>query len=449
MPVEFALPSLFRARVTIVSGDEKQMPPTAFFSSKIESDEAQAFDGELPDEDATEEERDSFDETWNRREIKDCPDLLQLARTCLPNARLQIHYRSAYRELINYSNAAFYGNDLSVPVRHPDSTVLSAKPIEMVRVDGIYQDQTNPDEADKVVELLAEMWKKPYAQRPSVGVVTFNRKQADLIEEALELRAEQDADFREAYRLESERNEDGEDMGVFVKNVENVQGDERDVIVFSSTFGRNQQGTFRRNFGVLGQKGGERRLNVAVTRSRQKIVMVTSMPISDISDILTTRRPPATPRDFLQGYMEYARAISGGEFSSARTLLSRLTISRESTAPQKRQRSDDGFFDAVGEFLRSMELNIKASEEDDAFGLDYAVEHPDTGLFAIGIECDAPRHALLTRARAREVWRPKVLKRAIPVVHRVSSHGWYHKGADERSRLADAVKTALRMEVAA
>ena len=65
----------------------------------------------MPDEDATEDERESFDETWNRREIKDCPDLLQLARTCLPNARLQIHYRSAYRELINYSNAAFYGND--------------------------------------------------------------------------------------------------------------------------------------------------------------------------------------------------------------------------------------------------------------------------------------------------------------------------------------------------
>lgn len=449
MPVEFALPSLFRARVTIVSGDEKQMPPTAFFSSKIESDEAQSFDGEIPDEEATDEERDSFDEIWNRREIKDCPDLLQLARTCLPNARLQIHYRSAYRELINYSNAAFYGNDLSVPVRHPDSTVLSAKPIEMVRVNGVYQDQTNPDEANKVVELLAEMWRKPYAQRPSVGVVTFNRKQADLIEDALEMRAEQDADFREAYRLESERNEDGEDMGVFVKNVENVQGDERDVIVFSSTFGRNQQGTFRRNFGVLGQKGGERRLNVAITRSRQKIVMVTSMPISDISDILTTRRPPATPRDFLQGYMEYARAISGGEFSSARTLLSRLTISRESTAPQRRQRSDDGFFDAVGEFLRSMELNIKASEEDDAFGLDYAVEHPLTGLFAIGIECDAPRHALLARARAREVWRPKVLKRAIPVVHRVSSHGWYHNGADERRRLADAVKEALHSGVAA
>jgi len=147
--------------------------------------------------------------------------------------------------------------------------------------------------------------------------------------------------------------------------------------------------------------------------------------------------------------MEYARAVSGGEFGSARTLLSRLTISREATASQKRQRSDDGFFDAVGEFLRSLNLSIKASEEDDAFGLDYAVEHPDTGLFAIGIECDAPRHALLARARAREVWRPKVLGRAIPVVHRVSSHGWYHNGEEERRRLADAIQAALRSEVAA
>jgi primosomal replication protein N'' len=446
MPVEYALPSLYRAKVSVVSGDEKQMPPTTFFSSKVESDEAQAFDGEVPDEDATDEERDSFDETWNRREIKDCPDLLELARTSLPNSRLQIHYRSAFRELINYSNAAFYSNDLSVPVRHPDSTVREAKPIEMIRVDGTYQEQTNPAEAAKVVDLLAQLWKQPYAQRPSVGVVTFNRKQADLIEEALEERAEIDHEFREAYRLESERNEDGEDMGVFVKNVENVQGDERDVIIFSSTFGRNKQGTFLRNFGVLGQKGGERRLNVAVTRSRKKIIMVTSMPIADISDVLTTRRPPSTPRDFLQGYMEYARAVSAGEFGSARTLLSRLTTSREGSKSATRQRADDGFSHAVGDYLSSLGRTIKTTEEDDAFGLDYAIEHPETGLFALGIECDAPRHPLLVHARAREVWRPTILNHAIPNIHRVSSQGWYHNGEQERLRLLEAVNRALELE---
>ncbi len=443
MPVEYAVPSLFRARVSVVSGDEKQMPPTSFFSSRVESDEAQDFDGDLPPEDATEEEREGFDEIWNRREIKDCPDLLQLARTSLPNSSLQIHYRSAYRELIEYSNAAFYRNDLSVPVRHPESTVLEARPIEMIRVDGTYREQTNEDEAKKVVELLAETWNRPYEARPSVGVVTFNRKQADLIEELIEGRAEVDPQFAEAFRLESERNEGGEDMGVFVKNVENVQGDERDVIIFSSTFGKNSQGTFLRNFGVLGQRGGERRLNVAVTRSRKKVVMVTSMPIGLISDVLTTRRAPSSPRDFLQGYMEYARAVSVGEFNTSRALLSRMSDGHARKRSSGLHGGQDGFSQVVESYLRSLHYDVKVSAEEDAFGLDFAIEHPTTGLFAIGIECDAPRHQLLANARARDIWRAKVLRRAIAVIHRVSSVAWYHDGEREKSRLRRAVEKAL------
>lgn len=444
MPVEFALPTLFRGKVSVVSGDEKQMPPTAFFASKVESDEGHVFDGELPDEDATPAEIDAFDETWNRREIKDCPDLLQLARANLPNSRLQIHYRSSYRELIGYSNAAFYANDLSVPVRHPEDVVRAARPIEMVRVDGVYREQTNPEEAQRVVDILAQLWTAPAGQRPSVGIVTFNRKQADLIEDLLEERAESDAAFRAAFSQESERYEDGEDMSVFVKNVENVQGDERDIIVFSTTFGRNAQGSFLRFFGVLGQKGGERRLNVAVTRSRKKIYMVTSMPIPEISDLLSTRRAPATPRDFLQGYMEYARLVSSGEFIAAKSLLSRITPRREAArASSHAGGSEDAFYRAVGDFLRSLGHEVKAAEDADVFGLDYAIEHPQTGLFAIGIECDAPRHPLLQHARAREVWRPQVLERSLPVLHRVSCHGWYHDGEQERNRLLNAVKMAL------
>lgn len=152
MPVEYALPSLFRSRIVIVSGDEKQMPPTAFFASKVENDEAAIFDGEEPEEEATEEEREAFAETWNRREIKDCPDLLQLARAALQSRTLQVHYRSKFRELISFSNASFYANSLSVPVRHPDETIRRLKPIEVLRSDGIYKSQTNPKEAADVVE---------------------------------------------------------------------------------------------------------------------------------------------------------------------------------------------------------------------------------------------------------------------------------------------------------
>src|SRR6516225_2783095 len=164
------------------------------------------------------------------------------------------------------------------------------------RSDGVYKDQSNLNEAADVTQYLAQVWRN--ASPPSVGIVTFNRKQADMIEEALEDRAEDDLAFRNALMRERERTEDGEDMGFFVKNVENVQGDERDVIVFSSTFGPNGDGTFRRHFGVLGQAGGERRLNVAVTRARQKVVLVTSMPVEKISDMLSTRRSPAIPRDY-------------------------------------------------------------------------------------------------------------------------------------------------------
>ena len=145
MPVEYALPALFRSKIVVVSGDEKQMPPTSFFASKVENDEAAIFDGEEPEEAASEEERDVFTETWNRREIKDCPDLLQLARSVLRSRTLQVHYRSKYRELISFSNASFYGNRLSVPVRHPDDIIRVLRPIEVIRSDGSLQESDKPE----------------------------------------------------------------------------------------------------------------------------------------------------------------------------------------------------------------------------------------------------------------------------------------------------------------
>lgn len=442
MPIEYALPSLYRSRTMIVSGDEKQMPPTAFFSSRVENDEAELFDGQDVSEDATEAEREEMEETWNRREIKDCPDLLQLAKTVLPPTTLQIHYRSTYRELIQFSNAAFYANHLSVPARHPASEVKKVRPIEVIRADGIYEDQTNPDEARCVVQTLASLWAQP-GVRKTIGVVTFNRKQADVIEAALEDFAERNAAFRVALAQERERIQDGEDMSFFVKNVENVQGDERDIILFSSTFGRNRQGTFRRVFGVLGQAGGERRLNVAVTRAREKVILVTSMPVAQISDFLTTRRQAASPRDFLQAYFEYARTISDGDLEAADALLRRLLPTDSASGFNTGADDIDGFADAVAKTIEEAGYVPTRVSESGAFGLDFAIEDPNTGLYALGIECDAPRNRLLDFARAREIWRPSVLKRSIPAIHRVSSAGWYADPAREKRLLQDALRQAF------
>lgn len=332
-------------------------------------------------------------------------------------------------------------------MRHPDEEVRRIKPIELIRVDGVYEKQTNPAEATAVADVLASLWSGD-GTRKSVGVVTFNRKQADLIEEILEERAESNVAFRSALAEERERIEKGEDMGFFVKNVENVQGDERDIIIFSSTFGRNAQGTFRRRFGVLGQAGGERRLNVAITRAREKVILVTSMPIKEISDLLNTRRPAASPRDYLQAYFEYARALSAGELDTGRTLLARLPPKRQDTARNRGEVDCDGFQTAVAQFIRTLGWEPESDPHEGPFEVDFKIIDPRTGLYGIGIDCDAPRHGLLAHARAREMWRPSVLMRSIPVVHRVSSHRWYHDPQDEQARLRIAIERALSGRIA-
>jgi hypothetical protein len=441
MPVEYALPTLFRAAVAVVSGDEKQMPPTSFFAGRIDDDEEDAPD--IDDlEGLSDSAREALDETWNRREIKDCPDLLNLARSRLPATTLEVHYRSAYRELIAFSNAAFYGNRLNVPVQHPDATVQREKPIEVVPVNGVYAKQTNSDEADRVVVLLADYWTRPQSERPSIGVVTFNRKQADLIEERLEARAETDEDFRRAYVEERQRRQDHEDIGFFVKNVENVQGDERDLIIFSTTFGRDARGVFRRNFGVLGQQGGRRRLNVAVTRAKQKVIVATSIPVRDVSDMLSTHRPPATERDYLQGYLEFSRALSARDLDAGRALCRRM-VTEGARADRRRQDGIDGFRRSVERFIRDLGYDPVISDGFDAFAVDIAIVDPTTGLYGIGIECDAPRHDILARARARELWRPGVLAGTMRRLHRVSCVEWYERRGHEEKRLRATIAAAL------
>jgi hypothetical protein len=314
-------------------------------------------------------------------------------------------------------------------------------PVEYIDVSGTYANQTNEDEARKVVDLLAALWTGDESGPPSVGVVTFNLRQAELIEDLLEERAQADEEFRLAYAREQARCDRGEDMSVFVKNVENVQGDERDLIVFSTTFGRTSKGIFSRNFGVLGQKGGERRLNVAVTRARRKVVIVSSMPVDEVSDMLRTRRKPETPRDYLQAYLHYARLVSGGALEEARGVADRLAAAGRPDEHSKD--SDDGFLGSVAAFIRSLGHEPVNTASDPILGVDFSITDPATGLFGIGIECNPPRHRLTQRARAREIWRPSVLERAYRVVHRVSPHAWYHDRDEERRRLREVIAETL------
>jgi primosomal replication protein N'' len=369
--------------------------------------------------------------------------LLQLAKTVLPRAMLKMHYRSEFRELIEFSNNAFYRGELNVPVRHPETESSQHRPIDLIEVNGLYENRTNRAEAERVVNYVGALWSKHGTSAPSVGVVTFNRDQADLIEEVLEERAERDPRFRAAYTREMQRVEDGEDVGFFVKNVENVQGDERDIIVFSTTFGRNPQGAFRRYFGVLGQSGGERRLNVAVTRARRKIAILTSMPIAEIADFLASGAPPRQPRDYLQAYLAYARALSSGHYDASRAIL-RQVRSGEAEASNPTSELHDGFANSVAAYIASLGLEPVSVNDGSAFGVDFALLHPRTGLYGLGIECEAPCHHDLRTARAREIWRRSVMHKSIPAVHRLTARAWYHEREREQTRLRAAIEAAMQ-----
>ncbi|AGK58683.1 serine/threonine protein kinase [Hyphomicrobium denitrificans 1NES1] len=454
MRVVNALPALYRAKRAIISGDEKQLPPTNFFGTRAEAsspadddtdDPWSNVDGD-PVEDGADAEAnvgsiDPRELAASERHIKDCEDLLTLATGLLPPASLDIHYRSAYRELIAFSNAAYYGGKLNVPVRRPVDDVKRAKPIEIHRVDGLYRDQTNADEAGAIVNLLGELWAS-LPTPPTVGVVTFNMKQAELIEARVRQRADEDRKFARSLDRERTRSADGEDVSFFVKNLENVQGDERDWIVFSTTFGRDENSVFKRVFGVLNQQGGERRLNVAVTRAKQKVVLVTSMPTAEISSFIGQRRAPTMARDYLQAYMRYAELVHDGEFEAAQSILGAFDSVPRYGGPHLDLQSDALVLQALDALHRDG-FDASLMPPEDAFSLDIAVTHPETGLYALGIEFDSPRHHLLRQARAREVWRPKLLARSGLSLHRIQSSAWVQDQARERERLILAARTAI------
>lgn len=447
LPVENALPAMYRANRIVISGDEKQLPPTRFFSSGFadDSDDEINPDEEIEDPDVI---ADAQNAAETRRQVKDCGDLLELARAAgLTHVSLDIHYRSRYRPLIAHSNAAFYQNKLSIPVLHPADEIRRIRPLQVEMINGTYANQSNREEAMAVVDFLANHWcgastTDPEAL-PTVGVVTFNKNQADLIEDLLDRYSQSNPPFQQVLERERQRRSHGEDCGFFVKNLENVQGDERDWILFSTTFGRDSSERFRRYFGALGQKGGERRLNVATSRARDKVVIFSSMPMEEISDAHRQRKTPQRPRDFLQSYLLYAHAISEGHLEEAELLLNRLHRASASRIAASARRSQRFFVQCVAAFLQKKGLIVDVPAAGDAFAFDLAIRDPQTGLFALGIECDPPRHPDLIHARDREIWRPEVLRSSLPQTHRVWSRLWLAEPAREQRRLNDAIRRSL------
>lgn len=406
--VERGIPAIARAKRLVVCGDHKQLRPSSLGDGRITVDEDEENDAVLEEE-----------------------SLLDIARFKFPEVMLSYHYRSRYEELIAFSNAAFYGGRLNIS---PNPTPPAAPPITVHKVNGLWEDRVNRAEAEKVVALLTaylvEIEPLPQSERETLGVITFNAQQRDCILDMLDKKCDADAGFKAMYTAAVKRRSDGEDYGLFVKNIENVQGDERDRIIFSFAYAHNAKGVMSRNFGWLNRPGGENRLNVAISRAKRKIDIVTSIIPSDlrVDDIKTEGV------HILRKYLDYAYCISSGDRAGAEQILNSFT---DNGIPRTEAR-DGGLADKVYAALIKRGVSAERNVGMGSYKLDIAVKNAK-GEYVLGVECDDGLLEKGLKARERDVMRKKFLESRGWKLVRVWSGEWY----DDAEKVINGIMNAV------
>ena len=400
---EEAIGAIARGSQLVVVGDPKQLPPTNFFDRMMDS--------------ADEEEDDEAPASISGMEsiLDICQQLFTPVRS------LRWHYRSHHESLIAFSNHHFYKNLIVFPSPYAKNKGLGVK-YRHVR-DGAYRDRRNLPEAQRVVDAVLEhMLKRP---EESLGVVTLNQTQRELIEEILDKRLKtfsEGGDFMGRWESEG--------WPFFVKNLENVQGDERDVIFISTTFGK-VPGTdkVRQNFGPISRPDGWRRLNVLFTRSKRRIELFTSMAPEDI--VVDERTPLGTKA--LRDYLDFAKRG---------VLVSTDESDRE---------PDSDFEVSVANVITSMGYEVKPQLGVAGFFIDMAVRNPDRpGEFLAGIECDGATYHSGFSVRDRDRIRQEILESLgwKGRIHRIWSTDWFYDPRRAVARLREFLEERRRLSAA-
>jgi len=409
MFVEKGLPSILRAKKVVIAGDHKQLRPSSLGAGRIEFDEENLEEDEEISA-ALEEE-----------------SLLDLARFKYKDILLNFHYRSKYEELIAFSNYAFYNGRLYVS---PKTSEPEAPPIEVHKIEnGLWVNRSNMEEARYIVELL----KRFFTERKhdeTIGIITFNINQRDVIHDLIDEECAKDPEFAAKVRAELERKNNGEDIGLFVKNIESVQGDERDVIMFSIGYARNEKGRIIRNFGWLNQKGGENRLNVAISRAKQKIHIVTSILPSELQVEDTKNEGPR----ILKKYLEYSFAVSSRNPEAAKQIL--LSFGDDSR-PGQTIRFDSDFENQVYDALIEKGYEVDTQIGIGGYSIDLAIKK--NGKYILGIECDGKLYHSSKSARERDYHRQKYLESRGWKIHRIWSPNWWRNPQREISKICNIV----------
>jgi predicted DNA-binding WGR domain protein len=405
--LEEAVPSLFRAVQVIVVGDQMQLPPTNFFSAKHVADESLAVPDEITGETMEYDlEGNSF--------------LAQSARV-LPSTMLGWHYRSRSESLISFSNAAFYqGQLLTVPesklpapewteiqVASADEGAANAgrlleRPISFHFLEtGVYHNRRNTAEADYIAFIVRDLLSRGTGQ--SIGIIAFSEAQQGEIQDALGRLGREDPEFRDRLDAEFEREENGQFVGLLVKNLENIQGDERDIVILSVCYGHGPNGKMLMNFGPINQSGGEKRLNVAFSRAKQHMAVVSSIRHHEI-----TNEYNDGARCF-KNYLRYVEAISLGDLDTARRTLREMLVRPEQEGERIAAR-DDIVVLQLADALREHGYEIDLDVGHSSFRCDLGVRRSNEQAYCAGILVDTDVYYQRTDIIERDVMRPRLLE---------------------------------------
>lgn len=403
IPVWDAIGAIARGKQLIVVGDPKQLPPTNFFNSSGDDDDDLAPE-----------------------EFKDLESILdELMTHGLRHKRLQWHYRSRHEGLIAFSNRQYYENDLltfpspetalgGVKFRHlPDARYDKGK------------SRTNRLEAEALVQYLVARLRDPDAVRRSYGVVTFSLAQQQLVENLV------DEERRKHPEIEVHFGDEPPVEGepVFVKNLESVQGDERDVILFSICYGPDETGRVSMNFGPLNRDGGERRLNVAVTRAKHEIVVFSGLRPEQI-DLTRTRARGV--RD-LKHFLDYAERGPKALVAAA--------------AASANGEPDSEFEQMVAERLRKEGFDVDHQVGCSGYRIDLGVLDPSKqGRYLLGIECDGATYHRAATARDRDKLRQSILEGLGWTFYRIWSTDWWHDSEKEMQKLLSFINQLSKQQ---
>lgn len=395
VPMWDAVGAISRGKSLVVVGDGKQLPPTSFFQ-RVEDGDDDVADEVVPELESV---------------LDEC------SAAGLRSLQLRWHYRSRHESLIAFSNKHYYDERLFT---FPSAQREGALGVQLVKANGVYDragTQQNRIEAEALVAELVRLLRDPAGASSTYGVVTFSQSQQTLVEDLLEL--------ERSKHPEIERHFANAHEPVFVKNLENVQGDERDVMLFSICYGPDAQGRVYMQFGPLGQQGGERRLNVAITRARSRLLVFSSLRPEQIE----LQRTEAVGVRHLRAFLDYAERGEQALRAVVRTGLG---------GPESPFERD------VLRELVAMGHEVHTQVGCSGYRIDLAIVDPrNKGRFVLGVECDGASYHSAATARDRDRLRQSVLERLGWRLFRIWSTDWWQDREGELRRFAQAFDEAM------